>query len=361
MSLYLGDKKISGIGQDRIADTLPIGAIIEWDSDIIPENWLLLDGQAVSRTVYSELFELYGTKYGAGDGSTTFNLPDRRTRVAVGRDINDSDFNILGNKGGEKTHKLSVNEMPTHGSHINTGDAVLGTGNFQGYLKNTVMTTYSNTRGWDLYRGDEITPTGHDEGGSQSHNNLQPYIVTNFIIKAKLYTTEFIGDNIVIDNWDSDSSTNVLSAKVGKALHEEIRPIKTGGTGANNAEEALFNLGGMSMELVWENASPISEFAGDQKIQLTLEDYDMVKVDFNFAPSVAYRISEILPVKDTKTYGLICGIWGATGGIYGGYRRFDADKTGVHFSEGWKPIATSESRDDSYCIPIAIYGIKGVK
>lgn len=208
MSLYLGEKLVSGIGQDRIADTLPIGAIIEWDSDLIPENWLLLNGQAVSRTVYSELFAIYGTTYGAGDGSATFNLPDRRTRVAVGRDVNDEDFAALGITGGEKEHTLSINEMPSHG-HTNT------------YYDNSGINGwgYNYTTGKSSTSGEGTGSSGIGyTGGSQPHNNLQPYIVTNFIVKAKLYTTEFIGGNLVIDNLTSDSSVNVLSARMGKEL-----------------------------------------------------------------------------------------------------------------------------------------------
>lgn len=213
MSLYLGEKLVSGIGQDRIADTLPIGAIIEWDSDLIPENWLLLNGQAVSRTVYSELFAIYGTTYGSGDGSTTFNLPDRRTRVAVGRDVNDEDFAALGITGGEKEHQLVQEELP---------NARL---NLQRYETDTTPLTYWNTTATS---GNAYAGLGYNEGSSvicttplgndQPHNNLQPYIVTNFIVKAKLYTTEFIGGNMVIDNLTSDSSVNVLSARMGKEL-----------------------------------------------------------------------------------------------------------------------------------------------
>lgn len=237
MSLYLGDKLISGIGRDRIADTLPIGAIIEWDSDLIPENWLLLNGQAVSRTVYSELFAIYGTTYGAGDGSTTFNLPDRRTRVAVGRDANDEDFAALGVTGGEKEHTLSIDELAKH-KHLIYQDAH-GNG-----VKFAVVTSYGATGGSTIQAAaaggvSNLSPNSGDNaaglvnaeysGGSHPHNNLQPYIVTNFIVKAKLYTTEFIGGNMVIDNLTSDSSVNVLSARMGKELDKSKLSIGENG------------------------------------------------------------------------------------------------------------------------------------
>lgn len=214
-------------------DTLPIGAVIEWDSDTIPTNWLLLNGQAVSRTTYSELFALYGTRYGAGDGSTTFNLPNRKTRVSVGKDSSDSDFTTLGKKGGEKTHTLTIDEMPTH--------------------DHAIMTKYNATPG-DAYlmRGsggtDELKNGGtggygaRNTGGSQPHNNLQPYFVTNFIVKAKQSAAIITN---VIDNLTSTSSTDVLSAKQGKELNDQIKKrtlafYENGGTtDANTTIEPL--------------------------------------------------------------------------------------------------------------------------
>ena len=257
MSLYLGEKLISGIGQDRIADTLPIGAIIEWDSDLIPENWLLLNGQAVSRTVYSELFAIYGTTYGAGDGSTTFNLPDRRTRVAVGRDANDEDFAALGITGGKKdavlpahTHTRGTMDITGSISALGGSEFKFGTPTGAFWCTNTVdyYAATTNTSGSTRYDGMNFqasrnwTGETSEEGQDASSGNLQPYIVTNFIVKAKLYTTEFIGGNIVIDNLTSDSSVNVLSARMGKELHKEVRPIEHGGTGANNIGQAANNL-----------------------------------------------------------------------------------------------------------------------
>ena len=110
-------------------DTLPVGAIIPYSGSTIPTNFLLADGSAVSRTTYSELFEAIGTTYGAGNGSTTFNLPNLKGKVPVGRDSSDTSFDVLGETGGEKTHQLTVNEMPSH-AH----DTPIHSGGSQGLL-----------------------------------------------------------------------------------------------------------------------------------------------------------------------------------------------------------------------------------
>lgn len=64
---------------------LPVGAVIDWPHDTLPDGrWLFLRGQAVSRTTYANLFAIWGTRFGSGDGSTTFNLQDRRALFARG-------------------------------------------------------------------------------------------------------------------------------------------------------------------------------------------------------------------------------------------------------------------------------------
>lgn len=78
----------------------PIGTIVEWGSYAAPEGWLLCNGQAVSRTNYSELFDVIGTFFGSGDDSTTFNLPDKQGRFGYGAtSTNESDDYSLGKTG----------------------------------------------------------------------------------------------------------------------------------------------------------------------------------------------------------------------------------------------------------------------
>ncbi len=63
-----------------------IGVVVPLGHSYVPGGWLLCDGRAVSRTTYSKLFDVITTLYGAGDNSTTFNIPDLRGRSIVGRD-----------------------------------------------------------------------------------------------------------------------------------------------------------------------------------------------------------------------------------------------------------------------------------
>ena len=144
--------------------SMPIGSGCDYFGTEAPEGFLFADGSAISRTEYSKLFAVIGTLYGAGDGSTTFNLPDKRSRVTVAKD--NGTFNELGKTGGEETHKLTINEMPSH----NHGVSIVSASNAWG-------PNYSN--------GISHKESTKNVGGGQAHNNLQPYLVCNYIIKVK--------------------------------------------------------------------------------------------------------------------------------------------------------------------------------
>lgn len=171
MQEYIEEAIEEGGGGGGVSgDTLPVGSILAYSSTTIPTNWLLCDGRAISRTEYALLFSIIGTTYGVGDGSTTFNLPNLKGRVPVGVDSSQTEFDTLGETGGEKTHTLTIAEMPNHKHRIALdfgGDELLDS--YSGY-------SYKNTSQY-------YTPT-EATGGGQAHNNLQPYITTNYIIKA---------------------------------------------------------------------------------------------------------------------------------------------------------------------------------
>lgn len=93
------------------------GVIDEFAGMIAPEGSVMCNGGTLSRITEARLFAVIGTAYGAGDGSTTFNVPLRKGRVGVGLDTTQIEFNAIGKTGGEKSHLLSNAEMPSH-THI---------------------------------------------------------------------------------------------------------------------------------------------------------------------------------------------------------------------------------------------------
>jgi microcystin-dependent protein len=154
------------------ANQTPSGVIMQFAGVTAPAGYLLCDGTAVSRTTYAGLFTAISTTYGVGDNSTTFNLPDLRGRVPVGRHTSDSSFDVLGETGGAKTHTLTVAEMPSHSHPAAYYDGPEGT---------PISNRARLVAGISL-----VTDTSRigNTGGGQAHNNLQPYIVTNYIIKT---------------------------------------------------------------------------------------------------------------------------------------------------------------------------------
>lgn len=160
---------------------LPTGSVSAFAGDIndLPKGWLLCDGLEVSRTKWRKLFDVIGTTYGSGDGSTTFNIPDVRARVIVGR--NDSQFantagegNIsarpLNQDAGEEEHILTIAEMASHSHSYST--------------QNSQLLFDNNTLGpvWD-----ETSPgtgTTGSTGNDDPHNNMQPFVTMYYIIKG---------------------------------------------------------------------------------------------------------------------------------------------------------------------------------
>lgn len=187
-------------------DTLPIGAIMPFGSDTIPDNWLLCNGQAVSRTDYQELFNTIGIIYGSGDGFTTFNLPNLQGKIPVGKDENDTDFDTLGNTGGEKEHTLTIEEMPSHNHQ--SSNYFEGSGGTSGVW---AVRSLANLTGYK--------DISSQTGGNQPHNILQPYIVQNYIIKAKQSAGVVA---TVVDGLNSTSVTNALSANQGRILNDRF-------------------------------------------------------------------------------------------------------------------------------------------
>ena len=198
-------------------ESLPIGSMIPYGSqNNVPSNWKICDGSEVSRTTYADLFNVIGTSYGAGDGSTTFNLPDKRGRVSVGLDSNQTEFDTIGKQGGEKTHQLTIEEMPSH-DHRLTPFVDIRQGDGQTNANSGSLGTHLG--GYVSKPNTLVSPTG----GNQAHNNLQPYEIDVWIIKVSNIVSSLENKNAnIIDNLTSTSTTDALSANMGKELNEKI-------------------------------------------------------------------------------------------------------------------------------------------
>lgn len=190
--LYDGGDDIALGTFDTVANTFtasssetafPIGGTCGFYGDTAPTNFAFVYGQALSRTTYATLFARLGTKYGAGDGSTTFNLPDRRGRGEIGRDDMGGsaagrvtaatltpDGVTLGATGGEQTHTLVTGEVPAHSHTIDVDTAPDAAG--------TVLRADAN----GIAMGTKTTNASG--GGGGAHNNLPPGIVCNVIIRV---------------------------------------------------------------------------------------------------------------------------------------------------------------------------------
>jgi microcystin-dependent protein len=161
-------------------DGVPAGVVLDFAGATPPTGYLICQGQAVSRATYSTLFGVIGTTWGAGNGSTTFNLPDFRRRVTVGSGGTGTSTlgNNLANSGGAEVHTLTINEIPSHDHNLKANslnDANRGALRATGFepLIHENYKTYTNTR-------QQID----DTGGDLPHNNIQPSVIVNKIIKT---------------------------------------------------------------------------------------------------------------------------------------------------------------------------------
>lgn len=150
----------------------PLGGIITgsiqmYAGSTAPSGWLICDGSAVSRDDYANLFSVIGTTYGSGDGSTTFNLPNLKGRVAVGYDSSDTSFNSIGKTGGSKELQ----------SHDHTGLSWYGSTAFS---LDTGSSGFIPQGQWGGGSSNSHFKTGTT--GTGTSGNLQPYIVINYII-----------------------------------------------------------------------------------------------------------------------------------------------------------------------------------
>lgn len=148
-----------------------------------PRGWAFCDGQILPINQNQSLYSLLGTTYG-GDGRTSFALPDLRGRTPIHVGSSNGGTHLLGQKSGEETHTLSTAEMPNHGHEMkavtDTADTIGPGGAFYaGSPGGTAIYTAQSPTSLNKSVNAAAIP---NVGGSQAHNNMQPYLALNFCI-----------------------------------------------------------------------------------------------------------------------------------------------------------------------------------
>ena len=169
---------------------IPTATIVPWSSASVPSGFLECNGQTVSRTTYAALFAIVGTTYGAGDGSSTFAVPDLQDNVAVGKSNNKALASTggantvasTGNVGGSTANaSLSVAQLASHSHNMNVGGRTASQNQLDQDLPNqapegkTTDTTGSGS-------GHQHNMSANFTGDSTSV--LQPYLTVIYIIKT---------------------------------------------------------------------------------------------------------------------------------------------------------------------------------
>lgn len=214
--LGMGSHKITGmadgtdasdaatVGQLSAGAGVPVGCIMDFAGSAAPSGWLVCGGQSLTRSGYAELFAVIGTAFGSLSG-TTFSLPDCRGRVSAGRDFDAGgsagrltsttmtpDGATLGATGGAQTVTLTADQLAAHGhaysgttassgAHSHTTDTSVGQGQDGINFAATATPGATSEAGAHTHT---YSGTTANAGGGSAHNNVQPSILMNKIIRA---------------------------------------------------------------------------------------------------------------------------------------------------------------------------------
>lgn len=188
MGLFSGGTEIINNGE-LLEGGIPTATIVPWTDSSVPSGFLECNGTAVSRTTYSALFAIVGTTYGAGDGSTTFNLPDLQDNVPVGKSNNKAlastgganTVTSTGNVAGSTANAtLSTAQLASHSHSFNVG--VNGANSVGNVWNQSGISGSLNTSNQGSGSGHSHNMSANFSGDATSV--VQPYLALIYIIKT---------------------------------------------------------------------------------------------------------------------------------------------------------------------------------
>lgn len=330
------DTWIASSGNVLLGSDIPVGVVLQFSGKdtMIPDGFLICDGSSLLRTDYPDLFNVIGTTYGSAD-NTHFNLPNIKGKTIVSLDSNDNDFNKLGKTVGEKIHSLTTDELPSMDVHM-TKNAWFDKGGLEaGGAANRRVVAGGATG------GDTSYIIGTVNGGNQPHNNIQPSFVQYTIIKAK--KTSYNASK-VIDNLDSNSSTDALSANQGRILNNAIlNNSSLVSTYVLQDDSNIFTMSGLDIDRDGGIYDIYMQFQADSENDFAFG------VRINGADSTTYNYSGVASNKDGSTFTNVYGKnanafrLGAKRGNFVGFVKFTITKAAYSLSPRFMISSTSYS------------------
>jgi len=227
-----------------VNSTIPAGIIMPYAGASAPTDWVLCDGSAISRSTYATLFAIVGTTYGTGDGSTTFNVPDFRGRVAIGSGAGTKVATFVSQAGNTITatglSNISINEFQTGTpvTYHTSGTVITGLTNDTVYyvikvtnstfklassLSNanagTAIALSSNGSGTQTFTYSITTTSLGDTGGEQNH------LLSVAELAAHTHTYGNGGAFGYTGGGQSGSSATNTSSAGGDSQHNNMQPF----------------------------------------------------------------------------------------------------------------------------------------